>query len=205
MMQLEKTIISQYANSPIITSLLKNINENLDPRADIEGFYNLIWNLDTAKGIGLDIWGKIVGIDRNIQVEEKNQFIGSSLATEDLKDFSVGTRHLMNDEMYRTMIFLKAMSNTIYATAPNINKLISSLFEKRGRAYFIKNGIMMARYVFDFNLTPIEKAVIISTDLLPRPTGVLVDFYEPDIKNTFGFNEAGMAPFGQGAFYIGDR
>ncbi|MDO9914382.1 DUF2612 domain-containing protein [Glaesserella parasuis] len=205
MIQLEKTIISQYANSPIITSLLKNINENLDPRADIEGFYNLIWNLDTARGIGLDIWGKIVGINRNIQVDEKNQFVGSTLATEDLKDFAIGTRHLMNDEMYRTMIFLKAMSNTICATAPHINKLVSSLFEKRGRAYFIKNGTMMARYVFDFNLTPVEKAVIISTDLLPRPTGVLVDFYEPDIRNTFGFNEVGMAPFGQGAFYIGDR
>ncbi|KEZ22293.1 hypothetical protein HS327_01321 [Glaesserella parasuis] len=202
---LEKTIISQYANSPVICSLLSNINECLDPNSDIERFYNLIWNLDTAKGVGLDFWGKVVGINRNIQVEEKNQFIGSNLAAEDLKDFTVGTKHLMNDEMYRTIIFLKAMSNIIYATAPHINKLVSSLFEKRGKAYFIKNGTMMARYVFDFNLTPVEKAVIISTDLLPRPTGVLVDFYEPDIKNTFGFNETGMAPFGQGTFYIGDR
>ncbi|WP_411701690.1 hypothetical protein [Gallibacterium anatis] len=33
---------------------------------------------------------------------------------------------------------------------------------------------MKARYVFEFNLSAAEKAVLISTDLLPRPTGVLM-------------------------------
>lgn len=205
MKNVAKTIISQYANSPIICSLIENANTYLDPTADIELFYRFIWNLDTAQGIGLDFWGLVVGISRNVQVDEKNQFIGSTLAAEDLKTYQPGTIHLMNDEMFRTMIFLKAMSNIIYATAPNINRLLQILFEKRGRAYYVKNGTMQARYVFEFNLTPVEKAVLISTDLLPRPSGVLVDFYEPDIRNTFGFIEAELAPFGQGAFYIGDR
>lgn len=205
MKNVEKTVISQYANSPIICRLIGNINQYIDPTANIERFYQLIWNLDTAEGIGLDFWGKVVGIERNIQIDDKNQFIGSTLAAEDLRAFQAGSVHLMNDTMFRSMIFLKAMSNIIYATAPNINKLLQALFEKRGRAYFVKNGTMQARYVFEFNLTPIEKAVLISTDLLPRPSGVLVDFYEPDIRNTFGFTEAGLAPFGQGAFYIGDR
>lgn len=205
MKNIEQTLISQYANSPIICQLISDFNERIDPTAEIDDFYRLVWNLNTAQGIGLDFWGRVVGIERNVQINDKNQFIGSTLAAEDLHQFRVGTTHLMNDEMFRTMIFLKAMSNIIYATAPNINRLLSALFEKRGRAYFVKNGTMMARYVFEFNLTPVEKAVIISTDLLPRPTGVLVDFYEPDIRNTFGFIEAELAPFGQGAFYIGDR
>lgn len=205
MKNINKTIISQYANSPVICGLISNLNEYLEPSLDIELFYRFIWNLDTSQGIGLDFWGQVVGISRNVQVDEKNQFIGSTLAAEDLKKYQPGTIHLMNDEMFRTMIFLKAMSNIIYATAPNINRLLQILFEKRGRAYYVKNGTMQARYVFEFNLTPVEKAVLISTDLLPRPSGVLVDFYEPDIRNTFGFIEAELAPFGQGAFYIGDR
>lgn len=205
MKNVEKTLISQYANSPIICSLISNINDCIDPSGDIERFYQLIWNLDTAEGIGLDFWGNVVGIQRNVQIDDKNQFIGSTLASDDLKEYQAGRVHLMNDTMFRSMIFLKAMSNIIYATAPNINRLLQALFEKRGRAYFVKNGTMQARYVFEFNLTPVEKAVLISTDLLPRPSGVLVDFYEPDIRNTFGFTESGLAPFGQGAFYIGDR
>lgn len=205
MKNIAKTIISQYANSPFICGFITNANVYLDPTVDIKLFYRFIWNLDTAQGIGLDFWGQVVGISRNVQVDEKNQFIGSTLATEDLKIYQPGTIHLMNDEMFRAMIFLKAMSNIVYATAPNINQLLQVLFEKRGRAYYVKSGTMQARYVFEFNLTPVEKAVLISTDLLPRPSGVLIDFYEPDIRNTFGFTEAELAPFGQGAFYIGDR
>lgn len=205
MKNVKATIISQYANSPVLCSLIEHFDEYIDPVYEVEHFYRLIWNLDTAQGIGLDFWGKVVGISRDVVISEKNQFIGSSLASDDLAKYKENSRHFMNDDMFRKMILMKAMSNIIYVTAYNINTLLLLLFEKRGRAYFIKSGTMSARYVFEFNLTAEEKAVLISTDLLPRPTGVLVDFYEPDIKKTFGFIEADMAPFGEGAFYIGDR
>lgn len=205
MNNVKDTLISQYANSPIICRLISDFNEYIDPQSDLDNFYRLIWNLDTAQGIGLDFWGKVVGISREIIIDDKNQFIGSTLASEDLKKYTEGSRHFMNDEMFRTIILMKAMCNIMYTTAYHINGLLQTLFSKRGRAYFIKSGTMSARYVFEFNLTPEEKAVIISTNLLPRPSGVLVDFYEPDVKKTFGFIEANMAPFGEGTFYIGDR
>lgn len=205
MINIKETVISQYANSPIICRLISNFNEILDPSKDIKLFYDLFWNLETAQGVGLDFWGRVVGISREVIIDDKNQFIGSTLASGDLKQYTKGSKHFMNDEMLRTMILMKAMSNIMYTTAYHINNLLLVLFEKRGRAYFIKSGTMSARYVFEFNLTKEEKAVLISTNLLPKPTGVLVDFYEPDISKTFGFKEANMAPFGEGAFYIGDR
>ncbi|TCJ96127.1 uncharacterized protein DUF2612 [Volucribacter psittacicida] len=205
MIDVEKTLISQYANSPVLCTLISNFNQYIDPSEEIQHFYDMVWNIDTAEGFGLDFWGKVVGISREIVINNRNQFIGSTLASDDLKQYSAGERHFMNDAMFRKMILMKAMSNIIYATAYNINGLLLALFEKRGRAYFIKSGTMSARYIFEFNLSAAEKAVLISTDLLPRPTGVLIDFYEPDIKKTFGFIEANMAPFGDGAFYIGDR
>lgn len=205
MRNLERTVISQYANSPILLKVISQLNITLDVEADIQRFYEMIWNVETAQGIGLDFWGKVVGISRELIIDDKNQFVGSTLASDDLKQFTQGSRQFMNDALYRKMIMMKAMSNIIYATAYNINTLLLEIFKKRGRAYFIKSNTMSARYVFEFNLTPEEKAILISTDLLPRPSGVLVDFYEPDIKKTFGFIEANMAPFGEGAFYIGDR
>ncbi|WKS98291.1 DUF2612 domain-containing protein [Gallibacterium anatis] len=204
MIDVKKTIISQYANSPIICGLIESLNDCLDPSKNIDDFYRTIWNLATAEGIGLDIWGRILGISRYILITEKNQFLGSSLADKDLQNFKLNTNYKMNDEMFRSMLFIKAYSNIIYCTAYHINQLLTNLFKKRGRAYYVKNGTMKARYVFEFNLSAAEKAVLISTDLLPRPTGVLIDYYEPDIMKTFGFIESGLAPFGEGAFYIGD-
>ena len=140
----------------------------------------------------------MVGISRELVIDDKNQFIGSTLASDDLKQFTQGSRQFMNDALYRKMIMMKAMSNIIYATAYNINTLLLEIFKKRGRAYFIKSNTMSARYVFEFNLTPEEKAILISTDLLPRPSGVLVDFYEPDIKRRLVLLRRNMAPFGEG-------
>lgn len=204
MIDVKKTIISQYANSPIICGLIESLNDCLDPSKNIDDFYRTIWNLSTAEGIGLDIWGRILGISRYILITEKNQFLGSSLSDKDLQNFKLNTNYKMNDEMFRSMLFIKAYSNIIYCTAYHINQLLTNLFKKRGPAYYVKNGTMKARYVFEFNLSAIEKAALISTDLLPRPTGVLIDYYEPDITKTFGFIESGLAPFGEGAFYIGD-
>src|SRR5260221_2382599 len=62
------TIISQYANSPIITQLISNFFQYVDPTVNIDAFYDFVWNLDTAKGYGLDVWGRIVGVQRQLNV-----------------------------------------------------------------------------------------------------------------------------------------
>lgn len=136
MMKLKETMISQYANSPIICRILLDLNKSIDPKSDIKSFYDLIWNLNTAKEIGLDFWGKVVGIDRNIQIDNKNQFIGSTLSSADLKMFQKGEMHLMNDEMFRNMIFMKAMKNIIYTTAANFIGLF-------GNCKLVKSAVIL--------------------------------------------------------------
>lgn len=205
MKNVQLTIISQYANSPILCGLIERLNEAIDPDRDINEFYRLIWNVDTAQGIGLDFWGKTVGISRDIIINDKNQFTSSSQAAQDLGQYELNKTYRMNDELFRAMILYKAYSNIIYCTAYHINSLLLQIFAKRGKAYFIKTGTMSARYVFEFNLTDNEKAILMSTDLLPRPSGVDIDIYQPDKDKTFGFIEGALAPFGEGAFYIGDN
>ena len=60
-------IQSQYAASVRITSLLQSAKDHILPDADIALFYDCMFNLETAKGYGLDVWGNIVGITRSIQ------------------------------------------------------------------------------------------------------------------------------------------
>jgi hypothetical protein len=57
MLNFEDTIISQYDTAPTLTQLITNINTYIDPTADLDAFYNLIWNVDTAQGIGLGYLG----------------------------------------------------------------------------------------------------------------------------------------------------
>ena len=209
MRNLQQTIISQYANSPIICGMIEQFNQCIDPRADAMEFYRDIWDIETAKGYGLDIWGRIVGIERYVFITSHDENVGFATG---FTPFNSGTwssgeddgrKYRMDDETYRKIIMLKAMSNITYASAPNINRLLSIMFEKRGRAYFVKNGTMSARYVFEFFLLPTERAIIRQSDLLPRPSGVLLDFYEPEVDKTFGYIEANLALFGEGAFFMG--
>lgn len=68
MENIQETLMSQYANSPIICNLIDGMNDCLDPSETIETFYELAFNVNTVKGFGLDIWGRIVGVNRNINM-----------------------------------------------------------------------------------------------------------------------------------------
>lgn len=209
MIDVKETVISQYADSSVICRLIRRFDECIDPRADRRRFYDTVWNVSTAQGFGLDIWGAIVGIGREVMIAAQDEYIGF---TQGFTPFGNGVwssgeglerQYRLDDDAYRRVIMLKAMSNIIYATAPHINRLLREMFGTRGRAYFVKNGTMAARYVFEFYLLPVERAIIRQSDLLPRPGGVLLDFYEPEVDKTFGYIEANLAPFGEGAFFMG--
>jgi hypothetical protein len=64
------TVISQYANSPTLRQLVLNMNEHIDPSTNFADFYEYVWNVDTAKGFGLDVWGKIVNVSRYLTIED---------------------------------------------------------------------------------------------------------------------------------------
>lgn len=216
MKNFEQTIISQYANSSAIYSLIESMNQWIDPRNDINNFYNMIWNIDTARGFGLDIWGKIVVIGRTIKVLGTDNTFGfkTGYTAQDFRPFGQApfsssenrfSYYTMADSAYRSLIMIKAMINIIYATAPAINALLSKLFEGRGRCYFLALGNMSARYVFEFYLEGFERALLLNSDFLPNPSGVELDFREIVPDQTFGFSEAkSYQPFGHGSLFYRD-
>ena len=68
------TILSQYANSPVITSILENAADAIDQTENLNNFYDNIWNIASAEGYGLDVWGRIVGVERTISVQVTSWF-----------------------------------------------------------------------------------------------------------------------------------
>jgi hypothetical protein len=211
MIDVERTIISQYGNSPTILQLVQNMNAYLDPRADFDAFFDYVWNVDTAQGFGLDIWGRIVNIRRELQIPNAPVYFGFKDALPgsypfDEAPFYDGTppatqTYKLADDAYRKLILTKALANIASSNAPSLNQLLQNMFADRGRCYVNDLGGMQFRYTFEFDLTLQEYAIVTQSGVLPRPAGVNAILFQSALP-LFGFSEAGLsaAPFGQGVF-----
>ncbi len=205
-----QTIISQYANSDILTTLITNIFEYLDQTRNFDAFFDLIWNVDTAEGYGLDVWGRIVGVNRILQVPS-GEWWGYAEAQPGSYTFGqavfysgapLTSSFRLSDQAYRLLIFAKAAANITDGSIPAINRILMTLFPNRGNA-FVTEGFqgggwfgfaestnaqgfnqgafyagaptietMIMTYTFTFALTPVELAIVQSSGVLPKPTGV---------------------------------
>lgn len=211
MINIEDTIASQYANSPIILSIIETMNDAIDPGYTIDSFYSILWNLRTATGWGLDIWGRIVGVSRDVQMTNpsaKSFGFKTDPASEKFTPFdnapfsgagSGFQSYTLPDTQYKELIIIKAASNILYATAPNINKYLKSIFGDQ-RAYYYITGHMTASYIFEFDLTAFQRLITFTLKLLPEPCGVLVSYQQSAVKEYFGFEGSGYQPFDQGVF-----
>lgn len=213
MLNVGQTIISQYANSPTMTRLVANVDEYIDPRVNMQAFFDAVWNVDTAVGFGLDIWGKIVGVSRLLKIPGNTTTLGfaNSDVPADWAPFNVGTFYTgtnagqsfeLPDDVYRTLILVKALANIVATTAPSINQLLRNLFPGRGVCYVIDNGQMSMTFVFEFDISPSEYAILTQSGALPHPAGVKLSVIVVS-SDTFGFEEMGAdaQPFDQGTFY----
>lgn len=179
------TIISQYANSPILSRLCTNMGQYLDQTANLDFFLDTIWNVDTAIGYGLDIWGRIVGVSRTLQIPSGGRYLGFEEAGGATVDpfnqapfFSGQTltdNFDLSDDAFRVLIYAKALSNISDGSVAAINQLLRNLFPNRGNCFVVDNLDMTMTYMFKFILTPVEAAIVEQTGVLPKPVGVSAD------------------------------
>jgi hypothetical protein len=202
----QETIQSQYAASPKIRALVAAFARRVDPNADIGLFFKKIFDLDTAEGMGLDIWGAIVGIGRIVEIEVADAFgfLGGLLNNFDNGPFySPGATNFyrLNDEAYRKLIYFKAMANISGSEIPALNTHLAYLYGG-SRVYALETGVMEIRIVFEHYLEPYELAIFRNYSLLARGAGVGWGWYQIDPAGTFGFDGSGLQPFGQGVFDV---
>ena len=175
-----ETIISQYGNSPAILSLLDSFNSAVEPYADIDNFYVWVWDVSTAQGFGLDIWGRIVGVSRTIPTNPAT---------------------VLTDAQFLQLILLKALANISRDTSYAINTLLLDWMAGRGRTYVNDLGNMEIRYMFEFALEQFEIDIITQSGIFLRPAGV-GGWMVQTVLPVFGFSGMtdGAVPFGQSPF-----
>lgn len=193
MINVADTILTQYADSPKLKSMIYSFNEAVGIDGFIDDFYDMIWNIETAGTYGLDVWGKIVVVSRLLTVTENKIYFGFNEATttppviDDPQPFNqapfysgnalTSTVTLSND-IYRKLIMMKAAANISDCTIQKMNKILMYMFGESGRCYVRNDGEMVMSYVFEFKLSDAELAIVQSSGALPSPVGVTVNIIQ---------------------------
>ena len=200
-------LISQYANSEKILRLANGIRTMFNNAKLISDWYNIVYNLKTAKGFGLDIWGKILNQGRSFKYTNQTtgvvtEYYLKGEITVDGTTFSAEEV----EELYRKILFMKVISLITNATDKSLNELLQFYFDGR-RVYVIQYDTMKLRYVFEIAVNKLEKSIFTS-GLLPKPTGVGATFVYLPKNQYFGFyvnsreqNDQYWAPFDNKPFY----
>jgi hypothetical protein len=176
-----KTILSQFANSPILTRLIENMFAYLDQTVNFQSFFDTVMNLDTAQGYGLDVWGRRLNVGRTLTVPGDQVYFGYEEAGQTAQPFNqaqfysgqqIGSNFILTDSAYRVLLFAKAAANICDGSIPAINAILMTLFPNRGNAYVVDNLDMTMTFKFQFTLSPVELSIVGQSGVLPTSTGV---------------------------------
>lgn len=168
-------IQDQYKNTNIETLIngLADLYDKLITQP-LNDFYNNIYNLDTASGIGLDLWGEKLNFPRTIKYIDETSEKESSVTLE--------------DDEYR--LVLKVLTLKLYTqmSVPGINKTLKELFSYyNAQAYTTdEQDMTYVNYIFLWEIPEYLKQAFSNYDLLPHPLAVGTKYREANYK-IFGF------------------
>ena len=204
---IDLTIQSQYSDSPHITGVIHSYYDFVNPQKDIDLIYDKMINLYTAEGYGLDVWGRIVNIDREyVAIDDQYDYLGFDnrpYNMDRIETFNnapfykvVNGKVQLQDDAYRTYILIKAMLNISNVSLNSLNYIFKQLFGDV-TLYVLHVETMILRLVVMGQFTEAQKGVIQNIDWLPA--GVGLQFYHL-ITPTFGFKGSGLESFNNGTF-----
>lgn len=155
--------------------LIMQYHDKPKAKATVEAFVSLYpddlvskvinaFDVDTAVGAQLDILGEYVDVDRFYLVD--------------------GVLQNLSDDDYRTLIKLKAISNTSNLSHKELDDSLYDFFGNTIR--MDSDGEMKMTYFVPKNKTELIQAAI-QKQVLPRPMGVQCNYIIEYEKNFFGF------------------
>lgn len=168
----------QYAHAKVIGALAQLYQQEVDSTQQLEEIYANIANPATCSGVFLDWLATRVGVSRQITI-------------------SSGT-YFLDDETFRFLVYLKALSNISDASAKTMNDMIAQLV---GVEFLVIDNLNMTISLRFFGeLTEQQLFILQNFGLLNRGAGVGYDITTGITMNVFGFLGSGLNPFNQAPF-----
>lgn len=181
---IDQTVIAQYANSNNVDAIVENLAQYFDPTTNLDQFYTMVWNMFTAVGFGLDIWGRILGVSRFLVLPENGTYFGW-VNDGDLDYTGFGqapfyngaedtTTFRLSDAAFLTLLIAKAFANICRTSITSLNQLLMILFGASGVVWVQDNQNMTMTVVFKFIPSDVQLAIVTQSGVFPHPTGVNV-------------------------------
>lgn len=138
------------------------------------------YDIDSNEGEQLDVIGRIVVMDRSVIADITLPIYESN--SEELFECddsevqcsmpTVGADIDLSDEYFRTMLKSKIFKNNSNSTIEDILTAFDRVFSSDGILRLIDNNDMSYSIEFYGELSPIERILLLTKDLMPRPQGV---------------------------------
>lgn len=192
MLNVSETIYAQFANSPRIRTIVNSMDQSLDPRSLIETFFFNVVDLETATGWGLDVWGRIVGVSRIIEVASGRWFgfDGASDATNTITPFNeapffnvsssdgLTSNYVLSDDAFRKLILAKAAANITNGSITDLNSILMTLFGSDTQHIWVEEdtSTRTMTIIFNFDISLVDATILETSGVLPRPTGVSIQY-----------------------------
>jgi hypothetical protein len=182
------TMLNQYANSETLVALCNNMAQYVDPTLNLDEFYDTIWNVDTAVGYGLDVWGQIVGVERVLQLPGGAGGTYFGFEEAGAQSFGQATFYggagttnnfSLSDAAYRPVVLAKALANICDGSIPAVNQILINLFPGQGNSYVADGLNMTETYTFSAPLSTLQLAIVQNSGVLPRTCGVTANVSHP--------------------------
>lgn len=171
-------LIIQYYNKPKARKEIEILAKKIKELNDFCKNLLQSFDIDTAEGKQLDILGKIIGFNREVnKFDEIGNIIG---------------KQTLNDKDYR--FFLKIVSSSNYCNncmssdlENSINDVVNYAFNGKAQVRDNKN---MSLTLYVNNVNDIDPVILMyRLDILPRPQGVKYTGVILQNDNTFNFRE----------------
>jgi len=149
-----------------------------------------IFDLSQADEFGLQVWARILQVPLQVVVPPSTAVpfgFGTHNENYEHGDFS-SQSNITRLTIYqqRLVLQLRYFRLTTRPSIPEINRILAYLFKDLGSVYAIDNYNMQMTYVFTFTPDPQLLYVMQNFDVLPRPSGVQINFYN-SLRDVFGF------------------
>lgn len=153
-----KLITSQWATKQKFVEYVKTFLDLIDPINVLHKETSRLFGIDTASGDQLDIIGKMIGIPRQLPLDDPD------------------IPSVLTDELYRKVIKSRVYSNHWDGSREQLEYIIETIFP--GLPYILSDyqDMSYSITIISPEISEVEKALLFNGYILPKPSGVAVNY-----------------------------
>lgn len=151
-------ITSQYAMKPKFNAMVQAYLDMVSPAVDCLNSFNEIFNLDDAVGDQLDILGSYVALTRELPVSDPD------------------IPSILDDELFRTVIKARILSNFWDGTIEQWSEIIKEMFPLASYNIIDNQDMSVQIIMIDPSASMTMVALLFNGYIVPKPAGVKVNW-----------------------------